>query len=94
MSEQRVFQQGEIEQLNEAKIQVAILQERVIHLNISVDELKVLVKNLTASINTVERTLSEAQGGWKTLMWIGGMSASVGAVISWVISHLGGKGFP
>jgi prefoldin subunit 5 len=93
MSEPHVLRQGEMEQLNDAKIQVAILQERVLHLNTSVEELKALVTNLTASINTVERTLSEAQGGWKTLMWIGGMSASVGAAISWVISHLG-KGFP
>jgi hypothetical protein len=34
-------------------------------------------------------TLSEARGGWKTLMFVGGAASSLGAAIAWVIQHLG-----
>lgn len=29
----------------------------------------------------IQNTLSEAKGGWKTLMWVAGFSAAIGGVI-------------
>ena len=37
------------------------------------------IKNTIAAINA---TLSEAKGGWKTLMWIGGASGAVSALFT------------
>ena len=39
-------------------------------------------------LNEVNATLSEAKGGWRTLVWIGGASASASAAVTWVINHM------
>lgn len=31
--------------------------------------------------------LAEARGGWRTLMWLGGASSTLGAGITWVATH-------
>jgi hypothetical protein len=80
--------------LTEAQINIGRLEERVDHLTDSVDELKSMVKTLNASLIGVQATLSEARGGWRTLMYIGGMGATLGAGIAWIITHLAGKGLP
>jgi hypothetical protein len=46
-------------------------------------------QQLTAKLDQVLLTLSEARGGWKTLMVVGGAASSAGAAIAWVIQHLG-----
>lgn len=42
----------------------------------------------TAQLTEIKLTLSEAKGGWKTLLWIGGASASAAGLVSWVLQHL------
>lgn len=37
----------------------------------------------------INRTLSEARGGWKTLMLVGGIAAAVGATIAKAAAWLG-----
>lgn len=32
-------------------------------------------------LSEIQQTLSEAKGGWKTLMWVAGFSAAVGGLI-------------
>jgi hypothetical protein len=48
------------------------------------------VKRLTIRIEDISETLSEAKGGWKTLMWVSGASATVGGLIAkfapWLMS--------
>jgi predicted secreted protein len=43
---------------------------------------------MTARIEAINVTLSEAKGGWRTLMYVGGAAGSIGAGISWIISHI------
>lgn len=43
---------------------------------------------LTAQLDSVSMTLSEARGGWKTLVWLGGLSATASALVTWGLSHL------
>lgn len=38
----------------------------------------------------IQETLSEAKGGWKMMMLIGGSAGSAGAFIGWAFSHLRG----
>ena len=47
------------------------------------------IATLTATVATqsvelakINQTLSEAKGGWRTLLWIGGVSGVVGGVIA------------
>ena len=39
------------------------------------------------SLAAIEAVLSEAKGGWKTLMWVGGAGTAFGSLIGWVIEH-------
>lgn len=43
-----------------------------------------------AKIDQVLDKLSEAKGGWRVLMLLGGAAGSVGAGIGWFISHVKG----
>ena len=44
------------------------------------------IKKCLAQINT---TLSEARGGWKTMVALGTLAGILGAFIGWIIEHLG-----
>lgn len=50
------------------------LSARVVHLESTLGELK-------EDMRAVRETLSEAKGGWKTLMLVAGMSATIGGFI-------------
>jgi hypothetical protein len=39
------------------------------------------MQQIMSQLTVIQQTLSEAKGGWKTLMWVGGLSAAVGAVL-------------
>jgi len=43
---------------------------------------------LARELANVSTTLAEARGGWRTLIWIAGASASATGLVSWVLQHL------
>lgn len=43
---------------------------------------------MKTQMDAISATLSEARGGWKTLLWIGGASASAAGLVTWVMQHL------
>lgn len=42
---------------------------------------------MNQKVDLVLDKLAEARGGWRTLMWLGGASGSLGAGISWMVAH-------
>lgn len=42
-------------------------------------------------LDTLIAELSQAKGGWKMLMLLGGAASAAGAVIAWVAHYLTGK---
>ena len=46
------------------------------------------MKAITAQLASIQATLSEAKGGWRTLMWVGGAGAAVGVsfykLVAWI----------
>ena len=46
------------------------------------------MKRMNVTISAIQATLSEARGGWRTLMYIGGASAAAGAVAAKLFSWL------
>ena len=46
-----------------------------------------LLTKLADDMQAVRLQLAEASGGWKLLVMLGGASASVGGVITWVLTH-------
>ena len=54
------------------------------------DDMDRLVKEMTevkAALASIQNTLSEAKGGWRTLMAVGGAGASIGVGAAWLLDH-------
>jgi predicted RNase H-like nuclease (RuvC/YqgF family) len=79
------------EALTQARIDIAALERTVEGMGREIGELKTGMKELVATIHAMRDQLTEARGGWRVLMAIGGASATAGGVIAWAAEHLIGK---
>jgi prefoldin subunit 5 len=77
-------------ELVEARINIARLQEQVDHLTAGMEDLQETNKELNAKIDQVLLTLSEARGGWKTLVLVGGAASALGGAVTWFAAHFKG----
>jgi hypothetical protein len=68
------------------------LQAEVIGLRRDNDRLLELLARLVTRLEGIETQLSQAKGGWRTLMWLGGAAAGFSGVIAAVVTHFFGKG--
>ena len=59
------------------------------HLQTDMDKLVGDMEEIKKSIQMIQKTLSEAQGGWKALLWAGGAVSAVTGVIGFVMGHWG-----
>lgn len=75
------------EALVRARIDITRLEVQVSHLSTSMATLEESNQQLTAKLDQVLLTLSEARGGWKTLMAVGGAASAAGGFITWVAQH-------
>lgn len=82
------------EALQSAHIQIAVLETKVEAQGREIGELKGVIQVLVGKIDNMAATLSEARGGWKFMMALGGAGATFGAFIGWLVQHLGGRGAP
>lgn len=57
------------------------LEAEVAHLNKKVDSME-------ADIKAMRALMEQAKGGWRTLALLGGISATVGAAVTWVTTHV------
>jgi dienelactone hydrolase len=74
--------------LTEARISIATLEAEVAHLTAGMVDLKASQAAMGAKLDAVLAQLSEAKGGWKTLMLVGGAASSMGAGLAWLLNHL------
>ena len=80
-------EQSHSEALATARIDIARLEVTVGHLTQSMADLQESNQQLTAKLDQVLLTLSEARGGWRTLMVVGGAASTVGALVAWLVEH-------
>ncbi len=50
------------------------------------------VRDLDGKVDTIHDKLTEAKGGWKVLMGLGGASSVLGGLVTWFATHIMGKG--
>lgn len=74
--------------LTEARMNIARLEMAVDFLGKQVTSQAEAIAALSGKLDAVLSTLSEARGGWRTLMWVGGAGASGGALVAWVLEKL------
>ena len=68
--------------MSSPEIDIAILKTEVEYLKNHINEIK-------SDTREIKETLSQAKGGWKTLMLVAGISSTVGAAIAKVAPWLG-----
>lgn len=71
--------------MSEQVVSHAELQRDVGRLEAEVSGLKRDVAEMRADVRIIRDTLSQARGGWKTLMLVGGAASAVGAGIATVV---------
>lgn len=79
--------QSQAEALATARINIARLEVQVGNLTQGMADLQESNQQLTLKLDQVLLTLSEARGGWRTLMVVGGAASSITAAAAWVVQH-------
>ncbi len=82
------------EALQQAHVDIAVLKTEMAHLRKEVDELRSALSDLTVAVSALTSTLSEARGGWKMMMLLGGGAATLGSALTWFMQHITLKGHP
>jgi hypothetical protein len=76
-----------------AQLQIAqaITTEKISRIESDLEALATSIKQLNSTLSEISVTLSEAKGGWKMLMVVGGAGAAMGSGIGYLIHLFGGK---
>ena len=57
------------------------------HIQDDLDAIAAEMKEVRKALTQINTTLSEARGGWKVLMMIGGAGGAVGSIVTWIVQH-------
>jgi hypothetical protein len=63
----------------------------IVHLQADMDKMVQEMSEIKTAIQSIEKTLSEAKGGWKTLAAIGGAMSLLTGIFGVVIGYWGHK---
>ncbi len=58
------------------------------HLQMDMDKMVDNIDEIKEALRSINITLSEAKGGWKTLLIVGGIGASIATAVAWIIDYL------
>lgn len=75
--------------LTQARIDIARMEVQIETLTQGLDDLRASNQQLQSKLDQVLLALSEARGGWRTLMLVGGAASSIGAGLTWLLQHFG-----
>lgn len=73
------------EQLSQAHVAIAVLETKVESQAKEIERLTKAIELLAGKLDTVANTLTEARGGWKLMMALGGAGATFGAGLMWLV---------
>lgn len=46
------------------------------------------IDSLTANVQAMRDLMEQSKGGWRTLVFLGGIASTMGALISWALTHI------
>ena len=69
-------------------VSLAVLQTEVAYLKTGMGDLKASNAAQTVKLDLVLAQMSEAKGGWRTLLLIGGAASTMGAGMAWLFEHV------
>ena len=79
------------DKVNEMQIAQAVLSEKLARMQADIEAVTVAITQLTVTLSNINITLSEAKGGWRMLMIVGGAGCALGSGIVYLIHLFGGK---
>lgn len=47
-----------------------------------------VLARLNVKLDNLSATMSEAKGGWRTVVWLTGIAASLGGIVTWFLTHI------
>ena len=71
--------------------ELAIHETEIKHLQDDMDRMAADIADIRNSLFEINKTLSEAKGGWKTLVWIAGLASAISGTIGFLLSNFTGK---
>jgi len=71
--------------------ELAVHETEIKHLQDDMDRMVRDIDEIKKSVEQINRTLSEAKGGWKTMMAVAGFAAALMATASYLIHLFTGK---
>ena len=57
-------------------------------LEAQVEQLIKDMDTLTTNVQAMRDLMEQSKGGWRTLVWLGGVAGSAGAAISWAMDYV------
>ena len=81
----------ERKKVNDIQIAQAVTAEKISRIESDLEALSLSLRQLNETLTEISVTLSEAKGGWKMLMVVGGAGAALGSGIGYLIHLFGGK---
>lgn len=76
------------EALQQANVDIAVLKVMMDQRDKELMALVNAVKDLSEKVDNIATTLTEARGGWRMLMLIGGISAAAGGILARMVDHI------
>jgi prefoldin subunit 5 len=71
--------------------ELAVHETEIKHIQEDMDRMMRDIDEIKQSLANINRTLSEAKGGWKTMMAVAGLASAVAAVLGFFTHYLLGK---
>ncbi len=62
------------------------------HLEAQVAQLRQDVASMQATVNEMSKMMQQAQGGWRMLAVLSGLSGTAGAGVLWLMQHIPWRG--
>lgn len=57
-------------------------------LEAQVEQLVKDMEEMKANVQAMRNLMEQSKGGWRTLVFLGGLASAVGAAIAWVLAHV------
>lgn len=73
--------------LMEQARELATHASEIRHLQNDMDKMVEDMEEIKKAIVEIQKTLSEAKGGWRVLVGVAGAAGTIGAGITWLVSH-------
>lgn len=71
--------------------ELATHETEIKHIQADIDKMVKDIEDIRAMVATITTTLSEAKGGWRVLMVLGGAGGVLGSAVTYLVQHWMGK---